>query len=67
MGILEFIIDLLLGGPRFWVGVALGLAAALAAWMFLPETADRGSISALIFFGGIVLAVVWGSSGDTRK
>jgi hypothetical protein len=58
---------LLLGGPWFWLGVALGLTGAWVAWTYLPGTTDRASIAALILISGIVLGVVFASVGRERR
>ena len=59
MDLLEIIVSLILGGPLFWVGVAIGVAGAWAAWTYLPTSVDRASISALVLIAPIVLVGVF--------
>ena len=54
----EFI-DLLLAGPKLWIGVALGLVGAWLAWTYLPDHVDRAPIAAVIFIAGLVFGGVW--------
>ena len=57
------IISMLILGPWFWLGVALGLAGAWLAWTYLPPTMDRTSVAAWIFvIRGWLHS--WGRDGD---
>lgn len=59
--LIDFILDLLFTpfSLSLWLGTALGVLAASAAWFMLPATADRASAGALCvvvgFFAGLVL------------
>ena len=63
----EFIIDVLLFGLWFWLGVVLGLLGAWVAWTYLPESEGRDAIAAMIFIGGCVLGVIFESMGEGKK
>jgi len=63
----DFILDVLILGPWFWVGVALGLAGAWVAYTYLPPSVDRASIAAVIFLAGCVLGGVLSSVGEKKK
>ena len=67
MSALEFLIDVLLLGPWFWVGVALGLLGAWLAYTYLPPSVDRESIAAGIFVLGCVFGGALASIGEKKK
>ena len=56
MGVFD-VLDLMLSWA-FWPPALVGLLGAWAAWTYLPETIDRGSISALIFVVAVIVGFV---------
>jgi len=58
--------DLLFAGPKFWIGMALGLVGAWLAWTFLPTSFDRASIAALVLLAGLILGGVWSYVSEKR-
>lgn len=67
MQIIEFIVEVLLLGPWFWVGAAVGLGGAWIAWTYLPQSVNRAAGAAVIFVAGCVLGIVLEAFREKRK
>src|SRR5262245_51157496 len=66
MDLLDFLALLILG-PRFWLGIALGLVGAWLAWTYLPPTMDRASVAAWILVMGFIVGGVMAIVGERKK
>jgi hypothetical protein len=64
--LIDFFVNLMLGGPWFWLGVALGLVGGWVAWTYLPDSTDRASIAALVLISSIVLGVALAGVGREK-
>ena len=62
----EFL-DLLLAGPKLWIGVIVGLVGAWLAWAYLPTGLDRASIAGAIFVACLIGGGVWSYVSGKRR
>ena len=68
---IDFLLDVLFIHWSIWVGTGLGILAAYVAWIYLPESADRESICALIviaaFLGSFACAAILDKKKKTER
>jgi hypothetical protein len=67
MSMYDFMIDVVLLGLWFWVGVVLGLLGAWVVWNYWPELEGRASVGAMVFLAGCALGVLFEWMGEGKK
>lgn len=64
---IDFLLEALLTPGAAWVGLALGILAAYAAWVLLPESVDRASLGGWLVAGGFIGGLLYAAAVRNKQ